>query len=87
MARSCRANRAALQERSLGAGLLNQVLKGPIPGSAAAVNQEIVLLYWSIGKDVLERQAREGWGSKVVERLATDLRAEFPEMRVSQRET
>lgn len=49
--------------------------------AVVAVNQELVLLYWSIGKDVLERQAREGWGSKVVERLATDLRAEFPEMR------
>lgn len=49
--------------------------------AAVAVNRELVLLYWSIGRDVLDRQAREGWGAKVVDRLAADLRAEFPEMR------
>lgn len=48
--------------------------------AAVAVNRELVQLYWSIGKDVLERQAREGWGAKVVDRLAADLRTEFPEM-------
>ena len=30
-----------------------------------AVNRELVMLYWQIGKDILERQAREGWGAKV----------------------
>lgn len=46
-----------------------------------AVNRELVLLYWQIGKDILERQAREGWGAKVIERLAHDLRVAFPEMK------
>ncbi len=39
-----------------------------------AVNRELVLLYWNIGRDVLARQAEQGWGAKVVDRLAKDLR-------------
>lgn len=46
-----------------------------------AVNRELVLLYWQIGRDILARQAEQGWGSKVIERLAEDLRAAFPEMK------
>lgn len=46
-----------------------------------AVNRELVMLYWQIGKDILERQAREGWGAKVVDRLAHDLRTAFPAMK------
>jgi predicted nuclease of restriction endonuclease-like (RecB) superfamily len=46
-----------------------------------AVNRELVLLYWQIGRDILERQAKEGWGAKVIERLAHDLRVAFPGMK------
>ena len=46
-----------------------------------AVNSEMVLLYWQIGRDILERQSRQGWGSKVIEQLATDLSKEFPSMK------
>ena len=49
--------------------------------AALAVNSELIGLYWRIGRDILERQAEQGWGSKIVERLATDLRAEFPDAR------
>lgn len=49
--------------------------------AALAVNSELVLLYWQIGRDILERQAREGWGAKVIDRLARDLRSEFPDMK------
>lgn len=49
--------------------------------AALAVNSELILLYWQIGRDILERQEREGWGTKVIERLATDLRAEFTDMK------
>lgn len=48
--------------------------------ASLAVNSELVTLYWRIGRDILDRQTREGWGSKVVEQLAKDLRSEFPEM-------
>lgn len=46
-----------------------------------SVNRELVLLYWRIGRQILERQERQGWGAKVIERLSADLRREFPEMK------
>lgn len=46
-----------------------------------AVNAELVMLYWGIGRDILERQAQQGWGAKVIERIAIDLRADFPDMK------
>lgn len=49
--------------------------------AARAANGEVVRLYWSIGRDILERQERLGWGAKVIQRLAADLRAEFPGQR------
>ena len=49
--------------------------------ASLAVNRELVLLYWQIGRDILARQDREGWGSKVIERLAQDLRNAFPDMK------
>jgi predicted nuclease of restriction endonuclease-like (RecB) superfamily len=48
--------------------------------AALAVNRELVLLYWQIGREILHRQREQGWGAKVVGRLAADLRREFPEM-------
>jgi len=49
--------------------------------AAVSVNRELVLLYWGIGNEILARQKVEGWGSKVIERLAKDLRSEFPQMK------
>ena len=49
--------------------------------AALAVNRELVLLYWQIGRDILARQAEQGWGAKVIERLSHDLRTAFPEMK------
>jgi predicted nuclease of restriction endonuclease-like (RecB) superfamily len=49
--------------------------------AALAVNRELVLLYWQIGQDILARQAAQGWGAKVIERLSQDLRSAFPEMK------
>ena len=46
--------------------------------AALAVNRELVLLYWGIGKEILARQDQEGWGTRVIDRLAKDLRSEFP---------
>lgn len=46
-----------------------------------AVNRELTLLYWSIGNDILERQDHQGWGAKVIERLAHDLRVAFPDIK------
>lgn len=49
--------------------------------AALAVNRELVELYWQIGRDILARQAEQGWGAKVIERLAHDLRTAFPDMK------
>jgi len=49
--------------------------------AALAVNRELVQLYWQIGRDIQVRQAEQGWGAKVIDRLAQDLRTAFPEMR------
>ena len=46
-----------------------------------AANSAMISLYWQIGQDILERQGRQGWGAKVVDRLAADLRREFPEIK------
>lgn len=46
-----------------------------------AANSEMILLYWRIGRDILDRQNLQGWGSKVVERLSEDLRREFPNIK------
>jgi hypothetical protein len=48
--------------------------------AAVAVNEELILLYWSIGRDILDRQTAAGWGARVIDRLAADLRRDFPEM-------
>jgi predicted nuclease of restriction endonuclease-like (RecB) superfamily len=48
--------------------------------AALAINRELVLLYWEIGRDILQRQAQQGWGTKVIDQLAKDLKLEFPEM-------
>ena len=43
-----------------------------------SVNRELIALYWDIGRQIVERQEREGWGKSVVDRLATDLQKAFP---------
>lgn len=60
---------------------LKQRIRAAQVKAALAVNQELVLLYWQIGKEILTRQEEQGWGSKVIERLAKDLKREFPDMR------
>lgn len=49
--------------------------------AATAVNRELVLLYWQIGRSILRAQKEQGWGAGVVDRLAQDLTGEFPAMR------
>lgn len=49
--------------------------------AALAVNAELVRLYWEIGQTILQRQQAEGWGTKVVDRLAGDLKDSFPNMK------
>lgn len=48
--------------------------------ASLAVNHELIALYWSIGRDLLERRAKSKWGDGVIDRASADLRAEFPRM-------
>ena len=49
--------------------------------TALAVNRELLLLYWQIGRDLLEHQQERGWGTKIIDRLASDLRRAFPHLK------
>ena len=46
--------------------------------AARAVNRDLILLYWDIGRGIVEKQEQLGWGKSVVDRLSRDLRAAFP---------
>lgn len=46
-----------------------------------ASNAAMVMLYWDIGRRILDKQSTEGWGARVVDRLSTDLRQAFPDMK------
>ncbi len=46
--------------------------------AARTVNRELILLYWDIGRGIVEKQRIRGWGEAVVERLAKGLQAAFP---------
>lgn len=43
-----------------------------------SVNRELIQLYWDIGRLIVQRQEREGWGQKVIDRIARDIQKEFP---------
>ena len=60
--------------------LKNQIRAAQVKASLS-VNRELVLLYWQIGREILNRQAAEQWGARVIDRLSVDLRQEFPEMK------
>jgi predicted nuclease of restriction endonuclease-like (RecB) superfamily len=49
--------------------------------AALAVNRELVVLYCQIGRAILDRQQRYGWGAKVIDHLSADLRQSFPELK------
>lgn len=47
--------------------------------AALSVNEQMLMLYWDIGKSIIEKQKEYNWGSKVVELMATDLKRELPD--------
>ncbi len=49
--------------------------------AVVAVNQELLLLYWEVGKIIVERQQKEGWGANVINQLSKDLKKAFPNMK------
>lgn len=47
--------------------------------AALRVNAELLTLYWEIGNSIIEKQKQNGWGSKIIDLLASDLAKNFPE--------
>lgn len=45
-----------------------------------SANAALILLYWEIGRSILQRQQSEGWGAKIIDRLSHDLKTAFPDM-------
>jgi len=44
---------------------------------ARTANRELIKLYWSLGKNITEKQEQLGWGKSVVEQLSKDLQKIF----------
>ncbi len=61
-------------------GLKSRVVAARI-SAARAVNSELILLYWEIGKGIVEKQEAFGWGESVLEMVAADLRRAFPDVK------
>lgn len=76
---------AALAKRPPGYAEWLTVLKSRIhvaqQRAALAVNRELMQLYWQLGRDIIERQEQAGWGAGIVDQVAADLRAAFPELK------
>lgn len=60
---------------------LKKRIAGARQQAALAANSEQIKLYHDIGLDILARQSKQGWGSKVIDRLSADLREAFPDMK------
>lgn len=41
------------------------------------LNRKLIKLYWEIGKNIVERQEKFGWGKSIIEKLSEDLKREF----------
>jgi len=60
---------------------LKQKIKTAQLKASLAVNAEMLILYWEIGKTILKKQKQEGWGAKIIDNLSHDLSTNFPEMK------
>jgi len=46
-----------------------------------SANAEMLFMYWDVGRIIVERRSSEGWGSKIIQRLAKDIRDDLPEVK------
>lgn len=71
-----------VNELPIGYAELLDKIKGKIKATqiktAVLINSELVKLYWEIGKFILDKQETEGWGAKVINRIALDMKKAFP---------
>lgn len=59
---------------------LKEKIKAARINAALKVNNELLNVYWEVGKVISEQENSDGWGAKVVDQLARDLKTEFPDM-------
>ena len=60
---------------------LKDKIKSSQQKAILAVNNELLGVYWEIGNAIAEQEKLAGWGGKIIDKLAADLKAEFPEMK------
>lgn len=61
------------------AEFISEKIKQTQTQTAFKINAELLTLYWEIGNSIIEKQTQNGWGSKVIDVLASDLARKFPE--------
>jgi predicted nuclease of restriction endonuclease-like (RecB) superfamily len=66
------------QEYAQAVVYIKQQIKEAQIKAALAANKELIKLYWSIGKTIVENQKKHSWGSNFIEQLAKDLKTAFP---------
>ena len=49
--------------------------------AAISVNRELLLFYWELGADIVQKQAQSNWGDGFLNQLSKDLMTEFPDMK------
>ena len=59
-------------------GGLKSRIQSARTSAARAVNRELLLLYWDIGRGIVEKQEELSWGESVIDQLSGDLRRAFP---------
>jgi hypothetical protein len=59
--------------------LKQQIKTGQIKATLS-INSQLIMLYWDLGRQIVEKQEKAQWGSSFIDRLSKDLREEFPEM-------
>jgi predicted nuclease of restriction endonuclease-like (RecB) superfamily len=75
------ANAALPRDYTDALGVIKQRIQEERLRVVFSANAAMVVLYWDIGRMILDRQDRSGWGAKIIDRLAADLREAFPDMK------
>jgi len=60
---------------------IKQIIQEAQVKAVITVNQQMLLLYWKIGNEILDRQKTAGWGDNVIGQLSADLKKTFPGMK------
>ncbi len=59
---------------------LKKQIKSERLKTVLSANQSMIILYWKIGKSILEQQKKQGWGAKIIDRMSFDIKEEFPSL-------